>query len=64
MGALLVAAGIFYLIYKLVQEANTKPVPRDIDWNKAYIDSFKVSRGEMSKKQYNKNLYNGTYRKK
>lgn len=64
MGGFLFALAIIFLIIRALKEVTEKPYPPDAFCNhKLYWqDQCKVNNGEMSKKEFEKNIQNGKYR--
>ena len=63
MGGVLVLIGIIWIIYQLCKDARVKPCSKNIDIDKMYMESLKIGKGQLSKRQFNINCSNGTYDK-
>lgn len=60
----LVVIGIIVLIYNLCKEGFEKELPADYhrNWKLEREDADKVRFGQMSKREFNRNISNGKYR--
>lgn len=56
--------GVIYIIYRLISEACEPELPSSYHNNmkKEVEDANKVMLGEMSKREFNRNIRNGKYR--
>lgn len=61
MGALLIIAGLVWLVYTIAKEETTKPAPPNTDYRQAFID---LNTGKCNAKESNKRVTNGYYVKK
>ena len=61
MGGLLIVIGLGWLLYQIVKDETTKPVPPNTDYRQAIIDRYKYN---LSGKEMDKRLTNGYYVKK
>ena len=61
MAALWIFAGAIWLIYNLIKDSSTKQVPPGQDFSQAQRDYYS---GKCSKKEMEKRLYNGYYKKR
>ncbi len=61
MGGLLIIVGLGWLLYRIIKDETTKPVPPNTDYRQAFID---LNTGKCDAKESNKRVTNGYYVKK
>lgn len=64
LAGLAIIVGVIYIVIRVMGEALERPIHPDTDHDWAARDSWKVTTGQISKREYTKRLENGYYTKK